>query len=279
VMHSGEDVDDETVGRTTSTVDTISPSTTSYGTDTYATDTAMPVDTAPGRVMEGDMDVDRHFTDTADTLELREEQLTARKERVQAGEVEVGKRVVEEQRSIDVPVTREEVVIERRPVNRAATDTDFVGTDSETIRVPVMEEDVRAEKQAVVTEEINVGKRVTQDTERVSGTVRREEAVLNQTGNVDVAGDSMDWDTYSPSYQSYWSKRYGSTGAAWTDWEPTYRFGHDSFYDARYRGRSWSDVEPDLHRDYGSRYGESAWEKAKDSLRDAWDNLFGRDYH
>ena len=37
-----------------------------------------------------------------------------------------------------------------------------------------------------MTEEVKVGKRVVQDTERVSGEVRKEEVKVDQTGNVDV---------------------------------------------------------------------------------------------
>src|SRR5919112_5998359 len=48
-------------------------------------------------------------------LQLREEELRAEKERVEAGEVRVRKEVVSEERTLEVPVTREEVVIERRP--------------------------------------------------------------------------------------------------------------------------------------------------------------------
>jgi len=120
-------------------------------------------------------DYDRR--ESADTIQLREEELEARKRRVQTGEVTVGKEVITEERSIDVPVTREEVYIERTPVDREATGSVDMD-DDQTIRVPVMEEEVEVGKRAVVTEEISVGKRVVQDTERVSGTVRREEAVI-----------------------------------------------------------------------------------------------------
>ena len=56
----------------------------------------------------------------------------------------------------------------------------------EQIRIPVSEEQVRVSKDTVVTEEVKVGKRVVQDTERVSGQVRKEEIKVEQTGNVDV---------------------------------------------------------------------------------------------
>ncbi len=102
-------------------------------------------------------------------------------------QVQIRKDVVEEQRTIDVPVTREEAVVERRPVEPRPADAP-VG-EGETIRVPLRGEHAEVEKRPVVTEEIEVGKRQVQDTERVSGTVRREEARVEREGDVDVRGD------------------------------------------------------------------------------------------
>ena len=56
-----------------------------------------------------------------DVLERREERLTVDRQSEQAGSVHVGKHVVEEEESVDVPVTREEVTMERRSVDRPAT--------------------------------------------------------------------------------------------------------------------------------------------------------------
>jgi uncharacterized protein (TIGR02271 family) len=121
-----------------------------------------------------------------DTMRLREEQLHARTTPVETGRVQVGKDVVEEQRSIDVPVTREEVVVERHPVDRRPADRPIDATQSETIEVPVREEQVDVEKRPVVYEEVGVGKRTTQETQEVSDTVRREELRMDGGGDVDV---------------------------------------------------------------------------------------------
>ena len=51
-----------------------------------------------------------------ESIRLHEERLNVDKERVQAGEVNVGKHVVEEEQSVEVPVSHEEVDIERRAV-------------------------------------------------------------------------------------------------------------------------------------------------------------------
>lgn len=119
------------------------------------------------------------YNDTDEqTLRLREEQLDVSKERVQAGEVEVHKEVVEEQQKVNIPVTREEVYVERREVNETASGTDAVMDDNETIRVPIMEEKVEVTKRPVVSEELVIGKREVTDTEQVVESVKHEEAHL-----------------------------------------------------------------------------------------------------
>jgi uncharacterized protein (TIGR02271 family) len=111
-------------------------------------------------------------TEDRDVLERREERLVVDKDVEKAGEVRVGKNVVEDRQSVDVPVTREEVDIKRRSVDRPASGESL--TD-ESIDVPVYEERVKTGKEARVVEELEVGKTATTDTERVEDTVRREE--------------------------------------------------------------------------------------------------------
>ncbi|TWT26016.1 YsnF/AvaK domain-containing protein [Planomicrobium sp. CPCC 101110] len=123
-------------------------------------------------------------------LRLHEERLSVDKERVQTGEVNVGKHIVEENQSIEVPVEREEVYVERRPVNEEAAGTEAF-EENDTIHVPVSEERVNVSKKEVVSEEIIVSKRKVQDTERVDETVRREVADIDEeTTNVDNKNDS-----------------------------------------------------------------------------------------
>ena len=122
-------------------------------------------------------------------VELREEELRARKEPVQAGEARIGKEVVSEEKTVEVPRMREEVEVERRPVDRRPADRPVGEGAGEALRVPVREEQVTVEKQPVVTEELEVSKRPVQETERVSETVRREEARTEGAGDVDVRGD------------------------------------------------------------------------------------------
>jgi uncharacterized protein (TIGR02271 family) len=118
---------------------------------------------------------------------LREEQLRAEKEVVQTGEVRLGKEVVTEQQTINVPTTHEEVYIERRPGSGQPADQPI--GEGETIEVPVSEERVTVEKQPVVREEVTLGKRQVQENQQVTDTVRREEARLEREGDVNVQGN------------------------------------------------------------------------------------------
>ncbi len=118
--------------------------------------------------------------DTADDarrLELREERLSLDKQRVQSGEAQIGKRVVSEVQSVDVPVFHEELYIERRPVSGGAATTQPIG-EGEVIHIPLMQEQVDVSKRTVVREEVAIGKRRVEGTEHVSDSVRREELVV-----------------------------------------------------------------------------------------------------
>ncbi len=113
-------------------------------------------------------------------LRLHEERLNVDKEKVQTGEVNVSKHVVEDEQSIEVPVEREEVYVERRKVDQNTSGTDAFVDENDSIHVPLTEERVVVSKEDVVSEEIVVGKRKVRDTDTVSETVRREEADIDE---------------------------------------------------------------------------------------------------
>lgn len=154
--------------------------TTTTTTTTAADAPAMPRADAPRPARATPADDGRR------KLQLREEELIARKRSVQSGEVGIRTEVVSEQRTLEVPVTHEEVTLERHAVDRRPSDR-AIG-EGETISVPVSKQEVTLDKQAVVYEEVNVGKRAVQETQQVSGTVRREEAVIEKEGDVQIEG-------------------------------------------------------------------------------------------
>ena len=79
------------------------------------------------------------------TLQLRQEELAARTQAVDAGRISVGTEVVQERQTLEVPVTREEVTIERHAVDRRPSDTPISAT-SDTLSVPMHEEQLTTDK-------------------------------------------------------------------------------------------------------------------------------------
>jgi len=75
-------------------------------------------------------------------LRLHEERLNVDKKRVQTGEVNVSKHVVEDKQSIEVPVEREEVYVEQRKVDQNTSGTEAFVDENDSIHVPLSEERV-----------------------------------------------------------------------------------------------------------------------------------------
>ena len=113
-------------------------------------------------------------------VRLHEEQLEVIKERVQVGELQVHKEIVEEQRTVHVPLLREEVYVERRPVFDGKVDGSPFSED-EMIRIPIIEERLEVTKTPVVVEEVIVGKRKIQETKQVQDIIKKEEARIERS--------------------------------------------------------------------------------------------------
>jgi len=103
-----------------------------------------------------------------------EEELEAVKRERDAGEVRLKKEVVTEHRQIDVPVTREQVRVERVPASgRAEASSDAFTERTETM--PVREEEVEIRKRPVVKEEVRLRKERFVEQRAADAEVRREE--------------------------------------------------------------------------------------------------------
>jgi len=126
----------------------------------------------------GDRNATADYRDeTPENIQLLGEVLRVHKDRVSRGDVRIRKEVVTENQSVQVPVTREELVIERRPASGTALADGSIG-ESE-IRVPLSEERPSIDKSTVVREEVSVSKRPVEEVRDVSGEVRREELVVD----------------------------------------------------------------------------------------------------
>ena len=84
-----------------------------------------------------------------------------------------------------MPVTHEEISVERRPVSgtstSAAAATDRPVESEQEIRVPLKQEQVQVTKQPYVKEEVAVKKKPVTETKRVSDQVTSEEVRVKGT--------------------------------------------------------------------------------------------------
>jgi uncharacterized protein (TIGR02271 family) len=115
----------------------------------------------------------------AQNIQLYGEVLRVHKDRISRGEVRVRKEVTTTTQTVEVPVTREELVVERVPVSGQvpATGATF---DSEEIRIPLSEERATVSKHAVVQEEVRLGKKEVTSVETLDEQVRSEELKIDQ---------------------------------------------------------------------------------------------------
>jgi len=102
---------------------------------------------------------------------------------VQTGEVRVGKHVETERVRENVPVTREDVRVERRPVSGSRSAE--IRASEDEIRVPIVDEEVVVEKRPIVKEEVIVGKERVQETRDVDVEARKERVDIHDDRNPD----------------------------------------------------------------------------------------------
>ncbi|MGI8690341.1 MAG: YsnF/AvaK domain-containing protein [Thermomicrobiales bacterium] len=120
------------------------------------------------------------------TVPVVSEKLTADVRETEAGKFRLSKRVVEEQKTIDVPVEREEARITQTAVNRRPATAEEMAMMDRDIEVPLRDQEVVTAKEARVTGEVDVRKEAVTDTERVTDTVRREEVHVEDPTNPHV---------------------------------------------------------------------------------------------
>ena len=130
---------------------------------------------APANVVSASAD------EAESVIRLRAERLEIEKQRVQHGEARVRKEVVTHLESIEVPVSREELVIEQVAFNADGTAGEISAGD--VIRIPLSEEVVNVSKTVTATEDVRIGKRMVAEIEHVSETTREERLHVDTPAN------------------------------------------------------------------------------------------------
>lgn len=127
-------------------------------------------------------DEEAHAADREGVIPVVEEELHVGKREVDHGGVRVYSRTVETPVQEDVNLREEHVSVERRPVDRPATEADLAGGEEKTLEMRETSEEPVVEKNARVVEEVQLRKDVEERTENVRDTVRRTEVDVDEKG-------------------------------------------------------------------------------------------------
>jgi uncharacterized protein (TIGR02271 family) len=119
-----------------------------------------------------------------------EERLHVDRQTLETGTVRIEKHVHERQETVDQPVMREDVQVERIVLNQPITEAPSIRYEGETMVIPLVEEVLYVEKRLMLREEL----RVTRRRETVSGsqqvTLRSEEAHVSRIAPQDKQGEN-----------------------------------------------------------------------------------------
>jgi stress response protein YsnF len=206
--------------------------------------------------------------DVETTIPVVEEEVTVGKREVERGRVRI--RTFTEERPVEKPVQlrEEHVRVDRRPVDRPATEADFRAAADETVEVTEMAEEPVVSKRARVVEEVVVHKDVDEHTETVRETARRKDVEVDENVASRTA-DRYDFATYDADFRKHHTSNFSKSGMAYADYEPAYRYGYTLGTDPRYRGHEWATLEADARREWETRHGKP-WEQYRDAIHYGW---------
>ena len=113
-------------------------------------------------------------------IPLVAETLEVKKETVVTGGVRVTTHVTERIEIVDEPLRREEVQVERIPINRQVFETPQPRQEGDSWVIPILEEVLVVEKKLFLKEEVRIRRTSTQVHTPQAVTLRTEEAVIEE---------------------------------------------------------------------------------------------------
>lgn len=229
-----------------------------YGSDQSGTGTT--------RRMEDEGDV---------TLPVTEEQMQVGKRQVQTGGTRIRTYVTEQPVEETVNLRKENVNVERRPVDRPISDADRDAFQERTIEVPEVSEQAVVGKEARVTEEVRVHKDVEEQPETIRDTVQRTNVETEDLGEQWGSGQSRyrAFDSYEPTFRDHFKNNFRGQQYNYDQYRPAYRYGYDLATGDQYRGRNWNEIEPDVRRDWERQHPNNAWDNFKGAVRQGFESI------
>jgi uncharacterized protein (TIGR02271 family) len=234
-----------------------------------------PWDDAKDAVFYGWEHVRQRHGETGDVrIPVVEETLQVGTRQVERGGVRIYSRLSEQPVEREVHLRDERITVERRPVDRPATEHDLAAFQEGTIELTETREEPIVSKEVRVVEEVVIEKDVREHTETVRDTVRRTEVEVEPIDQASPAR-ARNFADYERDFHSHYDTTFASRGVPYERWAPAYRYGYDIATAPRYRDREWAAVETEARRNWEHDH-QGTWEEFKDAIRHAWDKVRGR---
>lgn len=116
-----------------------------------------------------------------DPIKLLAEEMSLERQQVESGRVRVNVVTRERPEFVDVPLAREQVVVERVPIDKPIDAIPPIREEGDTFIVPIVEEILVLERRLMLKEELHLKRVHTTERYQQSVTLRHQEAVVTRT--------------------------------------------------------------------------------------------------
>ncbi len=186
----------------------------------------------------------------ASVIPIVQEELVVGKREVQAGGVRVETHMSERKVEEDINLREEAIHVERRPVDRPATEADL-NPLPHAVEVRAVGEEAVIAKNARVVEEVLVSKDVSQRTQHVSDTVRRTE---------------VDVHPLQQQFRQDFETRFKGKNLQFEQTEPAYSYGYELRSNPQFSGKNWSSIEPDVQSSWSGANPGRNWSDYREAV-------------
>ena len=173
-----------------------------------------------------------------------------------------------------VSLSKERAKVERRPVDRPATQAESDAFNDQSFEVHETEEVPVISKQARVTEEVSIGKEAEVHTEKVQETVRRTDVKVEQTGQA----QGQRWSgsaSEDADFEKHFVDTPHDTRENFDAYRSAYHYAEASSNDPQLQGKDWPEAEEVLHRNW-ERSHPGTWSKFREAIHYGWDKTHHR---
>ncbi len=89
---------------------------------------------------------------------------------------------------------------------------------------------------------------------------------------------ARDYNRYDANFRNHYNTTPYAQTSSYEDYQPAYRYGYELARNPKYQGRTWNDLEPEARQNWSANH-EGAWDKFKDEVKYAWNDITGQGQH